>query len=1288
MKRILCFISLLLGIIAVNAQNIAEIEAQADKWAEKSYTRSNALSAYLQCIKQTDKKEVHIRIMKKTSKILEQATYLFDEEASVVDSIISIISKAHPKFKKGNQYYISLIEQRILSRSNTKDFNQKFTLCKEAIEIRKRNNTLYGAEYEQLLYWYINTTKHKEESPATEIVDFCTNLCDIQKVNNPQIDSLYINMLNYRAGLCYSRTKDYQTATYLYEKNREFIEIKKGKSCKEYIEVLTHLGYSYSNLYEELYGVDCYDLKPEKEKELAHKYELLKQKILLDLEIYDFEFNVLLDDIEKYKKDYKVTIHTATELKNILQQKTGERSKQYYNLLDRKIKKYSTCPTSSAYYLFIDFLQKQKNIKIEFSKVQRILDSPIDYFKDTIVARSIATDYKTLLEEKYGKENGAYCEALKMEINTYQENDADAIPLLEELLALQEKLLGKESAEYHLTQTLLTIALDKNHQKQEAIAVHSSNINEEDIDQLSFLAHMQSEYGNHREAIKIYERELEHWILNPKEEDIYFKSTTGLIVLSYHKLNDADGLLEFSAKWCSDSRLDKNLRKYILGETIDWIVTTNKSADEIINFTDKYLSPLTDETEYLEYKVNIYLAKNQPAKAEEVCRQLILLARNNNSDIQTIIKCEQYLELCLIQKGDLEKAFEQNKKIQSIIGQRPDYKNSIEYYRLRCCEIIYQDIKKNFDEVLRIYTEIVNFDYTKHYTIFTYDEVSTILRGHAKSDINTGVLEIQIYRALYNKGLIDDAEELIDKELADWIAITKYSLTQMLKGSAISTDILNNFAVLSNKDSLIIKAFDCTLLQKQAFLTAEAIMNQQILNSGNKELVEKYNNLQNLRLSIQQYKANGLPTDELDEQALVLHTQLVEDSKFYGDFTKSLNLTWKDIQEILKPDEIAIEFISYASLEDNNKHIAALILRSGWDVPKVVKLFSEKDIPGNIYDNSDFSKLCWGPISKYLDNVKNIYFAPDGALYNIGIESLLNPNGKGYMADKYNLYRISSTRELVMRPEKNRTEKQKAIIYGGIDYKHQDIVTASSTEQSEQTTENIEIIRDIRGAVSGISYLPGTKSEAESIATILNSDKRYDEARLFTGANGTEQSFRAFSGEGINVAHIATHGFYRKDDKEQNQSILTLTPPEDNTLTRAGLLFAGAENTIFADSTYSEENDGILTALEISTLDLSTLDIITLGACQTAIGEITSDGVFGLQRGFKKAGVNTILMSLWSVDDNATTLFMTEFYKNWINGKSKHDALESAKKVVRSHKEKGWDNPKYWAPFILLDGLD
>ena len=117
-------------------------------------------------------------------------------------------------------------------------------------------------------------------------------------------------------------------------------------------------------------------------------------------------------------------------------------------------------------------------------------------------------------------------------------------------------------------------------------------------------------------------------------------------------------------------------------------------------------------------------------------------------------------------------------------------------------------------------------------------------------------------------------------------------------------------------------------------------------------------------------------------------------------------------------------------------------------------------------------------------------------------------------------------------------------------------------------------------------------------------------------------------------------------------------------------------------------DDGILTAKEISNLDLFGVDIVVLSACQTGLGDISGEGVYGLQRGFKKAGVNTILMSIDKVDDEATRILMVEFYKNLMNGKTKHQSLRDAQKYLRSVDNGKYDDPKYWASFIMLDGID
>ena len=106
-------------------------------------------------------------------------------------------------------------------------------------------------------------------------------------------------------------------------------------------------------------------------------------------------------------------------------------------------------------------------------------------------------------------------------------------------------------------------------------------------------------------------------------------------------------------------------------------------------------------------------------------------------------------------------------------------------------------------------------------------------------------------------------------------------------------------------------------------------------------------------------------------------------------------------------------------------------------------------------------------------------------------------------------------------------------------------------------------------------------------------------------------------------------------------------------------------------------------------MDLRGLDLVVLSACQTGLGDISQgEGVFGLQRGFKKAGANSILMSLWEVNDEATQILMTQFYKNFVSGQSKRQSLQSAQRYLREYSAGKYNKPKYWAAFILLDGIN
>lgn len=170
---------------------------------------------------------------------------------------------------------------------------------------------------------------------------------------------------------------------------------------------------------------------------------------------------------------------------------------------------------------------------------------------------------------------------------------------------------------------------------------------------------------------------------------------------------------------------------------------------------------------------------------------------------------------------------------------------------------------------------------------------------------------------------------------------------------------------------------------------------------------------------------------------------------------------------------------------------------------------------------------------------------------------------------------------------------------------------------------------------------------------------------------------------------MATHGFFFPDPKiEIPQNLTSEESPKKNfyklandPMMRSGLLFAGANKFWGKPNENITTADGILTASEISNLDLSACQLVVMSACETGLGDIKgSEGVFGLQRAFKMAGVKNIIMSLWKIDDEKTVEFFDVFYANCFKGKSIHDAFQMAQTEMKVKYK-----PFYWAGFVLLE---
>ncbi len=399
----------------------------------------------------------------------------------------------------------------------------------------------------------------------------------------------------------------------------------------------------------------------------------------------------------------------------------------------------------------------------------------------------------------------------------------------------------------------------------------------------------------------------------------------------------------------------------------------------------------------------------------------------------------------------------------------------------------------------------------------------------------------------------------------------------------------------------------------------------------------------------------------------------------------STSYDWKLIEKRLTGNDVAIEFLDVDNFfisDTTNTIIYALIIRKGQS-PKMLKLFDYYEFVDAFTNRRNTARkvlgeMIWTPIIKDIGNINNIYFSPTNIFEQIPIEYLPVDEWKS-ISDKYNLYRLSSTNMLTLNPPKRIYKK--AVLYGGLNY-----------EGMENYGRNHNT--NIR---SGFDYLNNTKEEIDTICGIMQ--EKDIKFKAFTGTKGTETSLKEISKQEFDILHIATHGMYVKS--EQADSIAKLlninflhpnsndnTIDEDSVLMRSFLVMAGGNRLIYRQSTTHDENDGLLTAAEIALLELSDVDIVTLSACDSGIGEWNTDGIIGLQRAFKRAGVKTILMSFSKVDDEATKILMIEFYKNLMEGKSKYQSFKNAQKYLREVDNGKYEAPEYWEPFVMLDGLN
>ena len=668
-------------------------------------------------------------------------------------------------------------------------------------------------------------------------------------------------------------------------------------------------------------------------------------------------------------------------------------------------------------------------------------------------------------------------------------------------------------------------------------------------------------------------------------------------------------------------------------------------------------------------------------------------------------KALQNLGLCYADLGDNDKALSYLSKAREIrkeeLGEHhPEYAASLQnlgyFYR------ILEDDEKGImyaSEAMRIYRDALGERHPEYANCLSSIGLSYLRTG----DRDSSSTYLRSFYGICSDIVLDAFTYLPQNQRSMYW--DNYSFQY-----SINLPVATHF--LSGDKEFMRTAYNGVLFSKGLLLNTETELRRLILESGDEEALSLYDRLLEERQWLDElYKIpvseRPMPVDSLENLCESLEKDLQLKSRDFGDYTKNLTVTWKDVQAALGKHDIAIEFLEIPVAEDTTVY-GALTLKQGYDAPHFIELFDLKDLEalrakyagrphseGLVMEDRSLYDMVWKPLEGELKGTKNVFFGPSGELYHIAIEYAAG--GKRPALRKKNIYRLSSTRQLAV--ERGVAERSRSAVFGGLKYgASEEVLLADSRKYTQRSLPEDVFFHidslDIRGAGGGlmVADLPGTETEALEIDALLRKEGLDNTLRM--GEEGTEAAFKDLSGRRENIIHIATHGFYwnghqasrinERLGRSQDDGAGRLQ--EDASMTRSGLLFTGANNTLRGRENKEGVDDGILTAKEIAQMDLRGTDLLVLSACQTGLGEVSGEGVFGLQRGFKKAGVNTILMSLWEVDDEATSLLMTSFYKALAKGLSKADALKAAQKAVKNYKAKDFSSPYYWAAFILLDG--
>ena len=448
-----------------------------------------------------------------------------------------------------------------------------------------------------------------------------------------------------------------------------------------------------------------------------------------------------------------------------------------------------------------------------------------------------------------------------------------------------------------------------------------------------------------------------------------------------------------------------------------------------------------------------------------------------------------------------------------------------------------------------------------------------------------------------------------------------------------------------------------------------------LINRSDETLMKNFRQWQSLRNQIIEFEDEtiaGQKESDFDMSKSIGEIKNLSDVLFpaYSSTLSTISeFSFASLSKQLSRGEVSIDFFSTLSEDDQKqRNYFALVTQPGPQVHLVPLQLNQNVLGTNqLQSGTSFYDQIWKPLEAYLTDVKSVYVSMDGALHKVSLQSIPLPSGElvGESVDVQTRLNLGA-----LKPSPN-TVQDKYLLVG---------YPASSA--SDSTSTSVISIPPYLIATPETRMRKPIVSRSASEQEIKVIGNKYAKKKSVTLLTGEEASRSAvvqhIQKVRPSLIHLAVPLYFNYPDLSADSTGVSIL--SKNKQVSTGFALAGAGNSWKADTSRSEEENGLLSALEIGTLDLRNARLLIWTGAQSTLKEMDGDALYGLQLALKRAGVRSILMNLWDISEDGKDVYMKELYKNLGKGLSVQEAIDKTKSKLKKKVD-----PSVWSGFVLLE---